>query len=206
MRCAPRHLVLSKAMCWVALDRGIQLAAELDLDAPLDEWRRARIEICAAILAKGVAEERGGAFVQAFDRPDMDASLLLLPFFGFIDACDPRMVATVAAIREDLEEDGLLRRYPADGDGLEGREGTFLACTFWLAECLALQGNQQEARLVFDRAAAAGNDLGLFSEEYLPKRRMMLGNFPQGLTHLSLISAAVAIGRVRPPEQDAAPD
>jgi len=198
MRGEPRHFVLSKAMCWTAVDRGIRLAEDLGRDGPLDEWRRVRDRIRETVLERGVDPDRG-VFIQAFDRPVMDASLLLLPFFGFIEAGDERMVRTVQAIREDLEADGLLRRYAADDDGMDGREGVFLACSFWLAECLALQGRRDEACRVFDRVAATANDLGLFSEEYEPGSGKMLGNFPQGLTHLSLIAAAVAIGKCENP-------
>ena len=123
----------------------------------------------------------------------MDAALLLIPQVGFITYTDPRMIRTTQAVRAELEEDGLLRRYTASDDGLAGHEGAFLACTFWLAECLARQGQLQEAHAAFQRALSKGNDLGLFSEEYDTDRNEMLGNFPQGLTHLSLIGAAVAL-------------
>jgi len=194
IRGAGRHFVFSKAMCWVALDRGIRLAEDLGRTAPLGNWRNGCRDIRQAILTHGVDPERG-VFTQAFGQPMMDASLLLLPIFGFVDARDELMVRTVKAIRAELEVDGLLRRYPLRGDELAGGEGVFLACTFWLAECLALQGELVEARKVFRRAAATANDLGLFSEEYDPERQRMLGNFPQGLTHLSLIAAAVTLAR-----------
>lgn len=195
MRSDPRHFVLSKAMCWVALDRGIRLAEDLEREAPLAEWRKARQQIREWVESRGYDEERG-VFTQAAGVPDMDASLLLLPLIGFIEASDERMLRTVAAIREELEDDGLLLRYPGEGDGLTGREGRFLACSFWLAECLALQGRIDEARATFEKATATGNDLGLFAEEYDREGGQMLGNFPQGLTHLSLIAAAVTLGRV----------
>jgi pentatricopeptide repeat protein len=125
----------------------------------------------------------------------MDAALLLLPSFDFVSYEDERMIQTVDAIREELEQDGLLLRYrpSRELDGLEGDEGTFLACSFWLAECLARQGRTEEARAVFDQAHATSNDLGLFPEEYDAKADEMLGNFPQGLTHLSHIAAAIAM-------------
>ncbi len=195
IRGEPRHFVHSKAMCWVALDRGIRLAEDMRYEAPLAEWRRQRDRIRAGIEAQGY-EPRRGVFIQAYGYPRMDASLLLLPVYGFVAFTDERMVRTVDAVRAELEQDGLLRRYAADSadlDGLEGAEGTFLACTFWLAECLARQGRLEEARQVFQRGCATGNDLGLYAEEYEPKSRRMLGNFPQALTHLSLIAAAAAI-------------
>lgn len=193
VRGAPRHFVLSKVMCWVAVDRGLRLAEALDRQVPRDDWRRTRDEIRAAVEEQGYDPERG-IFIQAFDSPVVDASLLLLPIFGFVAATDERMIRTVAAIRRELGEEGLLYRYREDD--LDGREGVFLACSFWLAECLALQGAHDEARQVFDRAAGTANDLGLFSEEFAPASGEMLGNFPQGLTHLSLIAAAWTLRRV----------
>ncbi|MGZ3535701.1 MAG: glycoside hydrolase family 15 protein [Thermodesulfobacteriota bacterium] len=133
-------------------------------------------------------------FFQAFKRKKMDASLLLLPAIEFVDYNDERMIRTVDAIRADLEEGGLLRRYPSGNDGIKTKEGIFLPCSFWLAECLARQGRLDEAHEVFQRALSTGNDLGLFSEEYDTEKQEMLGNFPQGLTHLSLIAATVALG------------
>jgi GH15 family glucan-1,4-alpha-glucosidase len=192
LRGKPRHFVHSKAMCWVALDRGLRLAEDLGRKAPRDEWRRARDEVRRAVEERGY-DRRRGIFVQAFDYPTMDAALLLLPVVGFVDYTDPRMVRTVDAIREELGEGGLLRRYAPGDDGMEGKEGVFLACSFWLAECLACQGRLEEAREVFTRALATGNDLGLFSEEYDTETNDMLGNFPQGLTHLALINAAEGI-------------
>lgn len=196
LRGEPRHFVFSKAMCWVALDCGIRLAEELGRSAPLDEWKEIRAEIRKVVEEKGYDSERG-VFIQSFDHPKMDAALLLLPMFGFIDWEDDRMIRTTDAVRDELEEEGLLRRYATDDDGMEGTEGVFLACSFWLAECLARQSRFEEAHQVFERARATGNDLGLFAEEYDTRRGEMLGNFPQALTHLSLISAAVALGETQ---------
>ena len=187
-----RHFVHSKVMCWAALDRGIKLAEDLDRAAPLDRWKRSRDQIRQWIETRGYDSGRG-VFIQAAGHSGMDAALLLIPRVGFVAYTDPRMLRTTRAVRDDLEEDGLLRRYPVDDDGLEGREGVFLACSFWLAECLARQNRLDDARTVFERVLRVGNDLGLFAEEYDVQRKEMMGNFPQGLTHLSLISAAVAI-------------
>ena len=191
----PLHFVHSKAMCWVAFDRGVRLAEDTGYGAALGRWREQRDRLRADIESRGYDPVRG-VFFQAYGVPRMDAALLLLPVYGFVDFRDERMVRTVDAVRSELGRDGLVRRY-AEGsqalDGLAGVEGTFLACTFWLAECLARQGRLEEARGVFQQAAATGNDLGLFAEEYDGKNREMLGNFPQALTHLSLIEAAVAI-------------
>jgi pentatricopeptide repeat protein len=131
----------------------------------------------------------------------MDAALLRLPLVDFIDYRDERMVRTVDAIREDLVDHGLVRRYPlglGDGAGEEGEdEGVFIACSFWLAECLARQGRWEAALEAFDRAIETGNDLMLFSEEYDPRKGIMLGNFPQGLTHLSLVAAAATLEELK---------
>ncbi len=201
MRADPRHFVYSKAMCWAALDRGIKLAEELGLEAPLEHWRQNRADVRRAIEERGYDKERG-VFIQAFDWPASDSALLLLPSIGFIDYDDERMIRTVDTIRKELTEDGLLRRYCPEVDGLEGTEGTFLACSFWLAECLARQGRAKDARPIFERVLSTANDLGLHSEEYDTHMGEMLGNFPQALTHLSLIAAAVAIdqaeGKSRP--------
>ncbi|TMF87013.1 MAG: glycoside hydrolase family 15 protein [Chloroflexi bacterium] len=199
VRGQPRHFVYSKVMCWLAIDRGIQLATECLRKAPLTRWRRAAAEIKATIDKRGF-DRRRGVFVQFFGGRHLDAALLLLPSAGFVDWQDPRMVATVDAIREELMVDGLLRRYQArtTHDGLPGQEGVFLPASFWLAEALARQGRLEDAREVFDRAASTCNDLGLFAEEYNPGAGMMLGNFPQGLTHLSHMAAAVALSQIQP--------
>jgi GH15 family glucan-1,4-alpha-glucosidase len=191
VRGQPQHFVQSKAMCWVALDRGIRIAEESKLAAPVDEWWAINQEIMAAIETYGYSHDRG-VFVRAFGSEELDASLLLLPSMGFIDYKDERMLRTVESIRTDLDEGGLIKRYRAD-DGLHGTEGTFLACTFWLAECLARQGRVGEAEATYARACATANDLGLFAEEFILDTNEMAGNFPQGLTHLSHISALAAL-------------
>jgi GH15 family glucan-1,4-alpha-glucosidase len=191
----PDHFVHSKVLCWSALDRGLRLAEECMRKAPERRWRRARDELREAIEARGFDKERG-IFTGAFDKPDLDGALLLLPTVEFIGWDDERMRATVAAVQEDLGAgDGLLYRYRRD-DGLPGQEGAFLCCSFWLVECLARGGSLIEARRVFDLATAFANDLGLFSEELDPGSHELLGNFPQGLTHLSHIDAAVALAEM----------
>jgi GH15 family glucan-1,4-alpha-glucosidase len=193
MRGEPRHFVHSKVMCWTALDRGIRIAGDSDLRAPVQRWQETRQAIRDAVESKGYDPERG-TFVQAFGSREVDAALLLLPNVGFVDYNDPRMVGTVAAIRKDLHHHGLLRRYRAS-DSLEGRDNPFLACSFWLAECLARQHRNGEAREVFDAACRTASPLGLFAEQYDPQAREMRGNYPQGLTHLSHVSAALALAR-----------
>lgn len=195
IRGAPRHFVHSKVMCWAAFDRGIKLVEDLGREAPVTAWRQARAEVRCAVEARGYDAERG-VFIQAFGYPEMDAALLLLPLVGFVAYDDERMIRTTDAIRQSLAEDGLLRRYAPDNDGLAGKEGVFLPCSFWLVECLARQGRLGEAHQVFQRVINTGNDLGLFSEEYDTRTEEMLGNFPQGWTHLSLIAATVALAEM----------
>jgi len=192
----PDHFVHSKVLCWSALDRGLRLAEECMRRAPTRRWKRARDELRGEIERRGY-DARRGVFLQAFDRRALDAALLLLPTVEFVAWDDERMVRTVAAVREELSAgEGLLYRYRRR-DGLGGREGAFLCCSFWLAECLARGGELEEARAVFDRTLARGNDLGLFSEEVDPQTGELLGNFPQGLTHLAHIDAAVAIAEAQ---------
>jgi GH15 family glucan-1,4-alpha-glucosidase len=189
----PQHFVHSKAMCWVALDRGIRLAEATGRPVPQRRWRSVRRQIRDAILERGY-DGRKGTFVRAFDRKSVDGSLLLLPSLGFVEYDDERMVRTVDAVRRELQVGGLFVRYRAR-DGLPGTEGAFLVVSFWLAECLARQGRRGEAREAFDAACATANDVGLFAEEYDAQTKTMLGNFPQGLTHLSHIAAACAISQ-----------
>lgn len=192
----PDHFVHSKVMCWAALERGIRLADECMRRAPTRRWARARDQLRRTIERRGVDRKRG-VFVQAFDRSELDAALLLLPTVEFVDWDDPRMLRTIEAVRDELGTgDGLLYRYRRR-DGLGGREGAFLACSFWLVIALAHSGQIQEASELFDRLLAHGNDLGLFSEEVAPRSGELLGNFPQGLTHLAHIDAAVALDEAR---------
>jgi GH15 family glucan-1,4-alpha-glucosidase len=194
IRGRPRHFVHSKVLCWAALDRGVALATECMRKAPLTRWRRVARQIKSAVETHGYDRKRG-CFVQAFGERQLDAALLLLPTTGFIAWDDERMVRTTDAIRAELDDGGFLLRYKprARLDGQQGDEGVFLPCSFWLAECLARQGRLDVAREVFDRSASTGNELGLYAEEYDPRAPGMLGNFPQALTHLSHLSAAVAL-------------
>jgi GH15 family glucan-1,4-alpha-glucosidase len=192
----PDHFVHSKVLCWAALDRGIRLADECMRRAPTRRWKQARDKLRATIERRGY-DSRRGVFVQAYDRTELDAALLLLPTVEFVDWDDDRMLRTIVAVRQELDAgDGLLYRYRRD-DGLEGEEGAFLCCSFWLAECLARSGDAEDARAVFDAASAKANDLGLFSEEVEPSTGELLGNFPQALTHLAQIDAAVALEQAR---------
>ncbi len=190
-RADPIHHVYSKVMCWVTMQRGLQLADECLRAAPTQIWTKARDELHTAIETRGYDSDRG-CYVAEFDGTELDASLLFLPTMGYVAWDDPKMVRTTDAVREALEEDGLLIRYRSD-DGVAGSDHPFIACTFALAECLARQGRMSDAQLVFDRASATANDLGLFSEEFDPATHQMLGNYPQGLSHLAHITAALAI-------------
>ena len=187
----PKHFVHSKVLCWAAVDRGLKLAEHCMRKAPERRWKEARDEIRRSIERRGYDRDRG-VFVQAYDSSDLDAAVLRLPSVDFIPYDDERMVRTVDAVREELDFDGLLRRYTVD-DGNGGEEGAFVACTFWLVECLARQGRDDEARAAYDRAIATANELGLMAEEYDPESHEMLGNFPQALSHLSHLEATLAL-------------
>ena len=188
----PEHFVHSKVLCWSALDRGLRLADECMRRAPTRRWRQARDELGERIEAEGFDADRG-TYTQVFGRPELDAALLLLPAVEYLAWDDERMRGTVAAVRDELSAgDGLLYRYRRE-DGLPGREGAFLCCSFWLVECLARGGAIGDARGVFDQVLARANDLCLFAEEIDPGSGELLGNFPQALTHLAHIDAAVAL-------------
>jgi len=192
IRGEPRDFLYSKLMCWVAVDCAITLASHLGAEDRVADWGAARNEIRAAILDRGW-NERAGAFTQAFGSEDLDASSLMLTITGFLAADDPRMKATIDAIARRLtDERGLVYRYLAH-DGLAGEEGTFLLCTFWLAQAQALTGDVEAATVTFERAVAAINDVGLLAEEVDPRNGEMIGNFPQAFSHIGLINAAWAI-------------
>jgi len=193
MRGEPRPFLHSKLMCWVALDRAIAMADVLDPgEVQLRRWRDVRAEIRAAIEERGWSDELS-SFRQSLDEDELDAASLLIPIVGFLPADDERVRATIRAIEERLtDEHGLVYRYHAD-DGLAGGEGTFLLCTFWLAHALALAGEVERAREVFERARAFVNDVGLLAEEVDPVSGELLGNFPQAFSHVGLVTAAWAI-------------
>ncbi len=185
-----RHFVYSKVMCWVALDRGIRAAQQLNLEADLPRWCAVRDQIRADILSHGYNTALG-AFTQSYDDDALDASNLLLPLVGFIPPDDPRMRSTVDRIIERLTDvNGFVYRYTAD-DGLEGSEGTFSICTFWLVDNLAMQGRVDEARSLFERLLSYTGRLGLFSEEIDSRSKIALGNYPQAFTHIALINSAI---------------
>jgi GH15 family glucan-1,4-alpha-glucosidase len=191
-----QHFTHSKVMAWVTVQRAIEAVEQFGLTGPADEWRTLAAEIHAEICERGFDRERN-TFTQAYGSKNLDASLLLLPLVGFLPAGDARIIGTVAAIEQDLMVDGFVRRYtPAEtDDGLTGDEGTFLACTFWLADNLCLQGRLDEAREILDRVLAIRNDLGLLSEQYDPRSQRLLGNFPQAFSHVGLINTAFNLTR-----------
>jgi alpha,alpha-trehalase len=192
VRGAPRDFLYSKLMCWVALDRAVAMADLLGAKDRVEAWTAARDEVRAAILEHGWSES-AGAYTQAFGVDDLDASNLMLAITGFLPGDDPRMKATIDAIAAGLtDERGLVWRYRA-ADGLEGEEGTFLLCTFWLAQAQALAGEVELARATFERAAGYANDVGLLAEEVDPGGAEMIGNYPQAFSHIGLVNAAWAI-------------
>lgn len=181
-----RHFVHSKAFAWVALDRAARLAEELGRDGDVARWRTEADHCHRETLERGTTVE--GWIADAYDSEVLDAAVLLLPTVGFVHWTDPRMVATVDAVIDRLVDDGLVRRREGWDD-----EGAFLPCSFWLVECLAHQGRVDEAQTFFERALSLANDVGLFAEEHDTRAGEPLGNYPQALTHLSHITAAVAL-------------
>ncbi len=195
IRGEPRDFLYSKLMCWVAVDRAISLADVLDANDRVEGWKHARDEIADAILTHGW-NEKAGAFTQSFGSEELDASNLMMPIVGFIAADDPRMKATIDAIADRLTDDhGLVYRHLTN-DGLEGGEGTFLLCTFLLAQAFALGGEGERARETFERAIAFVNDVGLLAEEVDAETGELLGNFPQAFSHIGLVVAAWTISQM----------
>jgi alpha,alpha-trehalase len=200
VRGEPRDFLYSKLMCWVALDRAVILADRLNASSRIGSWTQTRDEIREAILTRGWSDG-ADAFTQSFGSDELDASSLMLPLVGFLPADDPRVLATINATEERLTDDrGLVYRYRTQ-DGLEGEEGAFLLCTFWLAQALAQAGQSARARTVFERAVAFVNDVGLLAEEVDPVGGELLGNFPQAFSHIGLVNAAWAISESEPKAQ-----
>jgi GH15 family glucan-1,4-alpha-glucosidase len=200
MRGEPRHHLSSKVLCWAALDRAVKLADQLGGYARVPEWEAARDEIRAAVLERGWSESRR-AYAQSFDSDELDAAQLLMPILGFLPATDARMKSTIDAIADELTEDGLVLRYRNEeglnADGLNGEEGTFTICSFWLVACLAQAGEVERAQELFDRLAGYANDLGLLAEEIDTANGEQLGNFPQAFSHIGLIKAAYELDRAK---------
>ena len=186
-----RHFTHSKVMAWVAFDRAIKDAERDGLRGPIEHWRKLRNAIHAQVCKKGF-DARRNSFVQSYGSRHLDASLLLIPQVGFLPADDPRVLGTIAAIERGLLADGLVSRYSTAThiDGLPSGEGTFLPCSFWLADSYVLTGRRAEAEALFKRLLALSNDVGLFAEEYDARAKCMRGNFPQALTHMALVNTA----------------
>jgi GH15 family glucan-1,4-alpha-glucosidase len=197
IRGPPRHFTFSKVMAWAAFDRGIRSAEEFGLDeAPLDHWRALRDEIHADVCRNGY-DPVLGSFVQSYGSKELDASLLLVPLFGFLPPSDPRLRGTVEAIERELLVEGFVLRYRTETnvDGLSGGEAPFLACSFWLVACYCLIGRIEDARALFERLIAIRNDVGLLAEEYDPVEKRQLGNVPQAFSHVALVTTAFRLAQ-----------
>ena len=187
-----RRYTYSQAMAWVGINAFLSGAKT---HGAVDEAMRRRLEVVrdtihATVCREGYDAARGH-FVQAYDNPVLDASLLLLPIVGFLPASDPRIAGTIAAVERELTEGGLVRRKASRGDGSD--EGTFLACSCWMADAMGLQGRTAEAATLLDRVIELSNDVGLLSEEYNVPQQRMLGNIPQALSHLGVVNTALGL-------------
>ncbi|MFF2508620.1 glycoside hydrolase family 15 protein [Streptomyces sp. NPDC058067] len=193
-----RHFVHSKVMAWVAVDRTIKLIESGDADGPLEQWRELRDDIHRDVCERGYDKERN-TFTQSYGSKELDASLLLIPQMGFLPPDDKRVIGTIEAIQRELSTpDGFILRYPTSGedagvDGLEGDEGAFLACSFWMADDLAMIGRVDEARKLFEKLLSLRNDLGLLAEEWDSRLQRQVGNFPQAFSHVPLIDTALRL-------------
>jgi GH15 family glucan-1,4-alpha-glucosidase len=197
MRGPRRHFTHSKVMAWLAFDRAIRSAEQFGLKGPVDRWRAVREEIHQDVCGNGY-DTKLGSFVQFYGSKDLDASLLMIAKVGFLPPADPRVKGTVRAIERELVQDGLVLRYQTDKvqDGLPAGEGAFLICSFWLADNYVLMGQRAKAKQLFNKLLKLRNDLGLMAEEYDPKDKRMLGNFPQAYSHIALVNTAFDLARV----------
>jgi len=205
VRGPPRHFTYSKIMAWVAFDRAVKMVEGLGLPGPVERWRELRDRIHRDVCEGGYSTRRR-AFVQSYGAEELDAALLLIPITGFLPASDPRVLSTVEAIQRELTVEGLVQRYLTYEalDGLPQGEGVFLACSFWLADNLCLQGRHGEARELFERLLGLANDVGLLAEEYDPVARRFLGNFPQAFSHVALVNTALNLGQAEKPAEQRA--
>jgi GH15 family glucan-1,4-alpha-glucosidase len=191
-RSEKKHFVYSKLMCWVAIDRGLKIAEKKQFKCPSQKWEKTRDEIKNSILENGYNKDIN-SFTQSYHSNTLDAANLLIPIFGFLPFDDPRVNGTINATLKYLTKDGLVFRYLSK-DGLPGKEGAFVLCTFWLIDCLALSGQTKKAEKMLVNLIKYISPLGLFAEEIDPERRIMLGNFPQAFSHIGLINSALYIG------------
>jgi glucoamylase len=195
VRGGARQFTFSKISAWVALDRMIHDATHFHLSGDVAQWRTVRDQIRDEVLTKGFDATRN-TFTQSFGSQALDASLLLIPQMGFLPATDPRVIGTVAAIERELMDGGFVQRYSTtkdNPDGLPPGEGAFLACSFWLADAYHQQGRKKDAEALFNRLLALRNDVGLLSEEYDPRAKRQVGNFPQAFSHVALLGTAMAL-------------
>lgn len=202
IRGEPQHFTHSKMMAWLAFDRAIKLAeaCECTVRENVERWKKIRDEIHRQVCERGYSASKS-AFTQFYGGETLDASMLIMPLISFLPADDPRVVGTIDAIQRELMVDGFVLRYrpeQAHVDGLPGREGVFLPCSFWLAGCLHLIGRKKEARELFERLLDVRNDLGLLSEEYSPALKRQLGNFPQAFSHVALVNIALLLSDQHP--------
>ncbi|WP_029010567.1 glycoside hydrolase family 15 protein [Azospirillum halopraeferens] len=197
-----RPFTHSRIMAWVAFDRAIRAAEAMGLEGPVDRWRELARRIHAEVCDKGF-DHRHNRFVQYYGADHTDASLLLIPQVGFLPPDDPRVAGTVAAVERELSDDGLILRYRTepDVDGLPPGEGCFLACSFWMVDAKVLLGRREEAQALFERLVGLANDVGLLAEEYDPRERRMLGNFPQAFSHVALVNSAHNLARADGPAE-----
>ena len=195
-----QHFVYSKVMCWSAFNALVAGVEIFGLEGPVERWRAVRDEIHADVIEKGYSAERK-SFTQAYNSDVLDACALLIPRVGFLPYDDERVLSTVETIRDELTEDGLVLRYKTDesDDGLSGREGSFLICSFWLVNALRGIGQESEAEQLFERLLALRNDVGLLSEEYDTHAQRLVGNFPKAFTHLALVNCALELSTPTPP-------
>jgi GH15 family glucan-1,4-alpha-glucosidase len=202
VRSEPEHFTYSKVMAWVAFDRSIKSAEMFQLNGPIERWRELRAEIHAEVCERAFDAELG-SFVRSYGAKELDASLLLLAGVGFLPADDPRIRGTVEMVEQTLVRDGLVQRYDTTqvDDGLPPGEGAFLACSFWLVDAYVLLNRYDDANSLFERLLALRNDLGLLSEEYDPRSRRLVGNFPQAFSHLALVNSACNLSHHRKPAE-----
>ena len=207
MRGPSQHFTYSKVMAWVAYDRSIKSAETFGLEGPIEEWRTLRSEICDDVCEHAFNKEMG-CFVQAYGSDQLDASLLMLPSVGFLPVSDPRIERTVAAIERGLLSDGFVMRYSTEHaqDALPPGEGAFLACSFWLVDVYLLQERFDDAERLFRRLVGLRNDVGLLSEQYDPRAKRLIGNFPQAFSHLALVNSAYNLTQERKPIEQRAQD
>ncbi|HZL39941.1 MAG TPA: glycoside hydrolase family 15 protein [Pseudolabrys sp.] len=200
MRGGRQHFTHSKAMAWLAFDRAIKSAEMYNLPGPVDRWRQIRDRVHNDVCTHGFDAELC-SFVQTYGSRELDASLLMLPAIGFLPPEDPRVIGTVEAIERSLMSDGLVRRYDTrkSDDGLPPGEGMFLACSFWLVDAYVMLGRRDDAVRLFERLLALRNDLGLLSEQYEPRTRRLVGNFPQAFSHLALVNSASNLSHDKKP-------